>query len=645
MFADRENLIMEAVAALERQRELTARSEGTMSDYEDDSLLDTYLRIKAEGQYKEPTRSDSSWSEQSGFDEFNEHTWSYGNQGITETASEICSQGGSRFDTFHGTSAGHHIYPTEQSRQVQVRKLGKGSPVRKREEPSLDETSFHKGSARVNETKWSDSLHMDVEQLNIELERIGRTDPSFLRQFRNVYGEMEEEEGRDQNQEMERISRSHEDGSQIAFVMTPKREKNLPEAASLSGKNGALTRAATRWNEYLMRDETTIEVSDVFDSDEEHGGGSSSLQHRGDSLMERRQRTKEKWEAKELQECTFRPQLSRASVSMFQKSSQSRDSVFQRLYQRNFAGKRSEGGNNSSVRELLLAEKDQLREMYGGATSTKGGADSFELFMFNILGSKDEQKAAFVDTKYQSPLARKLMTVRHENTFNRTTSYNGGHHDSGSSRGASFDSFLLRQDRHLANRTRTVRQIEESQRPSFKPQITNTSVRIAKRLLARSESEVGNVKSAPTLAAAVKKHRSPYVDPCTFKPETAPGSSGAKPSGVEVLFLDSVRRRNSIKAAQEKARSAEMKHPFKPTLNDERNRNVESYLSSKHLVAYTENLKRQKERLAEMREQKEREKEREMVEQTTFRPKISRTPAYIRRMASSFALVRQQCGN
>nr|CCD12848.1 unnamed protein product [Trypanosoma congolense IL3000] len=658
MFADREDLISEAVAAFERQRELSGQLYGSMSDGDDDEgLLNTYLRVRAEKSLKLPAPGDDSGSMQSTVEECDDCSSSYGNHGITETISEMCSLNGER------RSRLHHEYSTIRE-STPLRPRGHSSrievvhsPVKKANETSVTKSSLHRSEAVMNDTRWSDSLHTDLERLNIELEHLGRPDPSLLHEYQRVrdmsknvvsvgrYSQHEQDKQRHDSYHYSREPTRQQQRRSVSRITSLPGSRGPSRESSFSHDMMPRTEAATRWGEHLSRREPTIELSEVCDSSDDYGKCTSTL-YKSNTSSERKQRVKEDWLAKELKECTFNPQLSPASVSIFHKKSQSKDSVFHRLYQQARTDRNAEGNSLNNTRGILLSERDKLREACGVTTSERAGSDSFELFLSNVLGPEKTRSTVFVDTKFESPLARKASggTACEASDVTRSVCRNPSARNRGD-RSKSFQDFLLRQNMHQRNRVHVVREIIDSQRPTFKPEITEASVQIAKKLLARGECSGDNISGASPLAAAVKKHRSPYVDPCTFKPKTSPGSSGVKSLGAEVLYLDSVRRSNAIKAAQAKAQSQEADHPFRPSLNDVRNARVESYLSSKNLSAYSENLKKRREQLMRIREEKRMEEERKEAEESTFRPKLSRMPSYVARMTSSFAIVRQQYNN
>ncbi|ESL05438.1 hypothetical protein TRSC58_06914 [Trypanosoma rangeli SC58] len=391
------------------------------------------------------------------------------------------------------------------------------------------------------------------------------------------------------------------------------------------------------------RNEPTIDLSDIRDSFyEESLEVTRRVEERAGE--KRRQSEAEVWN-RELSECTFHPQVAPNSVALFQKASLDKSNVFKRLYPQELQDRANKLRGARLREEMELLERDEqesLRERCDGVTAAGAEEDTFELFLRNVLGPRLDYTPIFIETDYQSPLAQKMQADVCMGNSDGSEVAKKITRDERQYRMTCFDEFLQRQNEHHRSRFRSVRNLEKMMTPSFRPVISEHSVQLAKELIARSPITPLDSNNVSALASAVKKHRSHYVDPCTFKPKITAVSRAMAPRGVEEMTKDSVRLRERRRTKQEKAAAEEVNYPFCPTLNDARNARVESLLTSKNYPRYEECLRRRKEHMAKLKREQDALKEHNEVMQSTFRPKTTRKPEYVARMASSFALVRQQ---
>ncbi|RNF21163.1 uncharacterized protein Tco025E_03504 [Trypanosoma conorhini] len=503
-----------------------------------------------------------------------------------------------------------------------------GTPLKKRKDA-------HESS------EWASTHYTALEQLRLELEDRLRTDTHFRPELREVAQKKEEaidktietqeeedEEG-DQRQLQAMARELRRPGEPIDACPVPKvHVAAMPDAADPRQRNGP-----------------TIDLSDIRDAS--YDESFEATRRAEERTRERRQRTEAEVRNRELLECTFHPQVSPNSAMLFQKASQDKGNVFERLYPQGLqeqADRVRDARLLGEMESLEREERESLRERCGGVTSTCTVEDTFELFLHNVLGSRRGHKSSCIETDYQSPLSQKMRADAAVGNADSSGVAKTVSRDERRYRMACFDEFLQRQNEHHRNRFRSVQHLVKTLTPSFKPVITEHSLQLAKKLIARSSISPPDSNNVSVLASAVKKHHSHYVDPCTFKPKITAVSSAMAPRGVEEMAKDSMRLRERQRTKQEKAAAAEVNYPFRPTLNDARNTRVESLLTSKNYPRYEECLKRRKEQRAKLKREQEALKERDELERSTFHPQTTRKPAYVTRMASSFALVRQQYG-
>ncbi|KEG15394.1 hypothetical protein DQ04_00091280 [Trypanosoma grayi] len=602
----------------EKQRGFSAQSFGTASDGEDEAVFQTCVSLNTEGTFGSPASSRPTTSRKLNLDA----TYDRPRRSVrSETTDNKSERGSCRSDVrgFLNIIYGEHQKRTSEQHQRSKRcESQAGSKASNIVTTETEGTPKKRRGESREADGWAASRHSALEQLRVELEKRLGDHTQFKPELREA--------------------RVDESGATVASVEVqyPSRamETTLQKTDDIAGAPYVHDKATLN---YL-----TIELSNLRDTvEEDHDGTKHRLEEKS---RERRERTEEKWRAKERAECTFHPQISPTSDALFHKSSHEKGDVFHRLYPHQQTGKASPEEGLGEQELLEKEEMESLRERCGALTASQVGDGMFELFLHNVLGPSRDRASAYVETDYRSPLAQRLQAEGLLESLGSADRKNESFREDRRYRIACFDEFLQRQNAHYGNRSRGVRNLERALKPSFKPEISETSVQIAKELRARSvitTPEVGNVS---VLASAVKKHRSPYVDPCTFKPKITAVSSSMKPRGVNSMANDGVRWRKARKVAQEKALAEELRHPFRPTLNDERNAHVESLLHPKNYTRYEQCLRQHKERLEQMKQEKDAMREREELGRSTFRPKTTRKPAYVARMASSFALVRQKYG-
>ncbi|KAG8345692.1 hypothetical protein TRVL_03472 [Trypanosoma vivax] len=502
---------------------------------------------------------------------------------------------------------------------------------------AAEEGSDDPNRSFMRDPKWLDSMQMDLEQLNSELNETLLTETYFRPQLRptGAPGEGNSEVALKSQMRLQQGMDSVEHASISTRSRGPKEltESSL-EPTTCPANVGPRVGDGTM-------NETVLELSDICDSDNEDGKADVPTVNAQRARLNV-SRTSARQSNKEMKECTFRPRLAPVSIALSQKMSQSRGSVFERLYPHPDRSLSLCTTGSDETRALLLQERERLRGLCGVTTAEQAGGDTYELFLRNVLGRDSERAYRIVESDYCSPLARELHARKMAAALNSAaqTTATPLPEDEACCL-SSFEEFLMRQQMHNINRLRTVQCIEKAQKPSFQPKVTQMSKRIAKELRARSASASSSPKDISSLAAAVKKHQSPYVDQCTFAPKITRVSRAMEPRGTDVMLLDGRRKQNALKAAQERAKEAEMRHPFAPNINRDPNMDVESTLSKKNLQHYVENLRLRREREQLQREEMEMEKERQVLQQSTFQPALSRAPAYVSRMAAGFALVRR----
>ncbi|KAH9578837.1 hypothetical protein LSM04_005852 [Trypanosoma melophagium] len=642
---DTESSTTDEILTAEQQYVTPSQSCELASDGGDDMMFKTCVSEKTEGTSVSPGSSLSrhTTSRRVYLDQIYNHSQLCAKSSTTESGSEKMS-GRSDVRGFLETIYGdqqrrmtraqpqqkeRNAYPnTGTENDTVTGSSNRGTPVRKRPMTSEGE-------------RWASTRHAALEQLRVELEDRLRVNADFRPELRN--GNSEE------SVPFARGLRSKEPVDSSPEPITSRTRTAGTIIRTTMEEEEEVTPSVSPASDAKMLHELTIEISDYQDYSKDDED--TSMRRMEEKRRDRRQYLEAKWRAEELKECTFHPCVSPISNAIFQKFSQEKGNVFNRLYPQHNSEKSQQEESDSQeasvpgeVQILSMNERESLRERCGALTAKEAGGETFDLFLHNVLGCSSRHPSVFVESDYESLLARKLYDG---GSMGSTDSINKNlyrQREERQYRLACFDEFLNRQNEHYLNRTRTLRNIEKALRPSFKPEISENSVQIAKELLSRSSINAPESGNISALASAVKKHRSPYVDPCTFKPKITPVSKAMAPRGVEDMLKDSERWRNAKKAAQERAIKEEMRYSFRPLLNNDRNAHVESMLNPKNYPKYEQSLRKQRERKNQLKQEKEAKKELEEVQQNSFRPKTTRKPAYVSRMASSFALVRQHYG-
>ncbi|CAG9580265.1 conserved hypothetical protein [Leishmania major strain Friedlin] len=238
---------------------------------------------------------------------------------------------------------------------------------------------------------------------------------------------------------------------------------------------------------------------------------------------------------------------------------------------------------------------------------------------------------------------------------------------------ALFDEFLLRQNAYYFNRSRTVRELKQQMTPVFTPRTTNASARLVQNMVSRSllNESLGPETSSivaqrerqrvPFASLFVKQHASPYVDPCTFKPNISPsaralreedrrrkGANKQAPavqqqSFFERLYADEQRRAKQREEAKARAEAKEVEGlTFQPTLNVKYNARVHSTLNPRNYQPYQAYLLEKRQLLEAKRKEQAEEAQQAEEDVCTFRPQTTKKPAYIAKMAKCFGVLRQQ---
>ncbi|CCW62816.1 unnamed protein product [Phytomonas sp. EM1] len=231
-----------------------------------------------------------------------------------------------------------------------------------------------------------------------------------------------------------------------------------------------------------------------------------------------------------------------------------------------------------------------------------------------------------------------------------------------------FAEFLDRQNMHHVRHERTVSMLEKEMTPHFTPQTTLKSARLMQDMINRSvlhNSSGSNTSDwiqrcranhIPLGSALVSKHMSSYVNPCSFSPRV---SSAARTSSRHECSRESEPARNKkatfqrlyeshnhlIQAREIARRRAEEEKTaecsFKPVLNTRKNAQVSSLLKPNAYNQHREYLKQRRETQIRLKKEMEAKKKDQELGPCTFKPQVSRKPAYISKMASSFRLVRR----
>ncbi|EKF33250.1 hypothetical protein MOQ_002883 [Trypanosoma cruzi marinkellei] len=501
-------------------------------------------------------------------------------------------------------------------------------------------TPLKKRNEKHEAGEWESARHTALEELRLELDKRLRTDARFRPELREVAKEKEEHI----EQAIEEEEEKEEGHQRNVGVMTRERRRFSDSIDSSRGPEISPAVMSDRVERRRMK-EPTIDLSDIHDIPDERS--LEEMRRAEERSIERKQRAEAEFRDRELLECTFHPQIAPNSAVLFQKRALEKGNVFSRLYPqelRDQASKARDAQMREELESLERKEIESLRERCGGLTAECPAEDNFGLFLSNVLGRSAVLGVVSIQTDYKSPLAQKMHADASIGDSDGSGVVKKVTREERRYRISSFDEFIQRQNEHNLSKSRSVRNMEKALTPSFKPEISENSVQIAKELMARSSTTPLGSNNASALASAVKKHRSPYVDPCTFKPRITAVSRAMEPRGVESMAKDGVRLREWRKRQQERAAREEVKYPFRPTLNDAHNKRIESMLTVKNYPRYEQGLRRRKEQMARMKEEQDALKENEDVERSTFFPKTTRKPEYVTRMASSFALVRQQYG-
>ncbi|GET91504.1 hypothetical protein, conserved [Leishmania tarentolae] len=246
-------------------------------------------------------------------------------------------------------------------------------------------------------------------------------------------------------------------------------------------------------------------------------------------------------------------------------------------------------------------------------------------------------------------------------------------HEEESFRVALFDEFLLRQNAYYFNRSRTVRALEKQMTPVFTPVTTSESARLVKNMVSKSllDETMGpetcsiveqrERQHVPFTSLLVKHHTSPYVDPCTFKPHISPAARAMREeerrrqrankqtpavqqqSFFERLYADQRRREQRREDAKRRAEEEEVEGlTFRPTLNVKCNTHVQSMLNPRNYQPYQIYLLEKRQLLEAKRKEQAAEAQHAEEAVCTFRPKTTKKPAYIAKMAKCFGVLRQQ---
>lgn len=384
-------------------------------------------------------------------------------------------------------------------------------------------------------------------------------------------------------------------------------------------------------------------------------------------------------------ECTFNPAISPGTKAMVDLQmigasslpcpvdGMATTTVYERLYPQKLSDesdrkRRAEQKEHS--RQLARQEMFELRRRLGAicTTNTTGqlAARDFEVSLSNILGRlctggepihKLSDSGALIETVYISP--KSLAFLQKQNDHSDPTSISEDvFTEDCKSRSPLFTQFLERQRAHYTNRWRTVQEIRSATTPSFRPIITVASERILHSMIQRStiNDSTGGAETssilqeklkihAPVGVHVVKKHKSPYVDPCTFAPKVSELAKVRYPKGrsgmYESLYAEQKRLEARRAHAKEQAEKEEVSYPFKPKLNTRRNAVVESFLDPKNYMRYEQYLRKKRETEDERKRAHAAKEEQDAFEQCTFRPNIGKKPTFISKMAESFGLVRQ----
>ncbi|KAG5496227.1 hypothetical protein JKF63_02528 [Porcisia hertigi] len=298
----------------------------------------------------------------------------------------------------------------------------------------------------------------------------------------------------------------------------------------------------------------------------------------------------------------------------------------------------------------------------------------------------DVTRLAVVQTSYRSPMAVALLEeqrAKRKYHSRRDAQMHGQHGDDTkedavggteeSFRVALFDEFLLRQNAYYLNRARTVRELERKITPAFTPTTTDASTRLVQKMVSRSllnetmGPETSSIvaqreqKRIPFTSSFVKQHRSPYVNPCTFHPNISPAARAAKEeerrlngaidqtvsqqrsSVFERLHMEQKRRLKRREDAKKRAEVEEVEGlTFRPAVNAKCNVGVQSMLSPHNYDSYQAFLNEKRLLMESKRRQQQEEVQQAEVDKCTFRPQITKKPAYVSKMARSFGVLRQQ---
>ena len=366
-------------------------------------------------------------------------------------------------------------------------------------------------------------------------------------------------------------------------------------------------------------------------------------------------------------ECTFHPVIGDTSRRIFEASrvdDEHRD-VYDRLYSKSIGAlmskvnlsdgivrpdkKRPEklkgetGSHRSPVQlqdivdEHIFYEMSVLRQNFA-AEQESSTVPFMETFLRNVLAENYHRlvETSFASKRWGTPVSSSSNANRdsHESASARNVQQQQQPRVTRPGETRSFDEFLERQSRAFQGKLERVDALARVLAPTHTPHVCQHSLQLVR------ERPTGFATHGRS--GSLPSRRTTYVDPCTFRPVITKAGESASPRGVEDLYRDAERRREKITERMRTKESASMDGvTFKPTTNSSKNVHVESLLTPKNLDKYKEQVERQR-LLAEARKRKHDEQslENEVLE-CTFHPQTNRTPSYISRMASSFAIVRE----
>lgn len=227
-----------------------------------------------------------------------------------------------------------------------------------------------------------------------------------------------------------------------------------------------------------------------------------------------------------------------------------------------------------------------------------------------------------------------------------------------------FEAFLERQREYQEKKMQKLIQAAKDSTPSFQPLInckTKQAGEISKPLKVDTEEQshsedediefMGSVSSSFNFQASRGQCKKIPNDiahtPTTsfsFHPQITSLAQkiGNRKNLCEMLHREHERREKAQWAAQQAAVQHELKQlTFTPKLNSNRSRSSHIGSTTVNYSKYEVFRKRKEDRLKSLREKLALEKEREELKECTFRPRITKPPAYLRQVASDFRSIRQ----